>query len=169
VSPWPLHRRLAAKRCVKLGAKARFIDPTLLLRTDALPDDPEQWIYQLKLDGYRAAAYRNDREPHLRSRNDNDFTRRYARVAKALAKLRDQTVIDGEIVALDEDCSENPATRGREGLTGPLHKDSVLDMVMKHFDDVYQLLNIQMRRMAQMQQQVDLLDSKVNDLIRKSE
>jgi hypothetical protein len=61
-----------------------------------------------------------------------------------------------------------PGHKGPKGLTGPLHKDSVLDMVMKHFDDVYQQLNIQMRRMAQMQQQVDLLDSKVNDLIRKS-
>jgi hypothetical protein len=33
----------------------------------------------------------------------------------------------------------------------------VLEMVMKHFDDVYQQLNIQMKRMAQIQQQVDLL------------
>ena len=31
--------------------KARFIDPMLLLRADALPDDPKQWLYQLKLDG----------------------------------------------------------------------------------------------------------------------
>jgi hypothetical protein len=47
--------------------------------------------------------------------------------------------------------------KGPEGLTGPLHKDNVLDMVMTHFDDVYQQLNIQMKRMAQIQQQVDLL------------
>jgi hypothetical protein len=33
----------------------------------------------------------------------------------------------------------------------------VLDMVMTHFDDVYAQLNIQMKRMAQIQQQVDLL------------
>jgi hypothetical protein len=50
-----------------------------------------------------------------------------------------------------------PGHRGPKGLTGPLHKDNVLDMVMTHFDDVYQQLNIQMKRMAQIQQQVDRL------------
>ena len=40
---------------------------------------------------------------HLRSRNDNDFGARYAPVLKGLAKLPADTVIDGEIVALDED------------------------------------------------------------------
>lgn len=39
---------------------------------------------------------------HLRSRNDNDFRFRYSGVTKALAKLPDETVVDGEIVALDE-------------------------------------------------------------------
>ena len=33
-------------------------------------------------------------------------------------------------------------------------------MLMTHFDDVYQQLNIQMKRMAQIQQQVDVLISK---------
>jgi hypothetical protein len=30
---------------------ARFIEPMLLLRTDALPKDADRWEYQLKLDG----------------------------------------------------------------------------------------------------------------------
>ena len=40
---------------------------------------------------------------HLRSRNDNDFSARYPPIVKGLAKLPDDTVIDGEVVALDED------------------------------------------------------------------
>ena len=52
---------------------AKFIEPMLLLRTDKLPVG-EQWIYELKLDGYRAIAFRAGRELHLRSRNDNDFS-----------------------------------------------------------------------------------------------
>jgi bifunctional non-homologous end joining protein LigD len=39
----------------------------------------------------------------LRSRNDKDFSVRYNAIIKALEKLPDQTVIDGEIVALDEE------------------------------------------------------------------
>ena len=40
---------------------------------------------------------------NLRSRNDNDFNVRYPVIAKALASMPDDTVIDGEIVALDGD------------------------------------------------------------------
>ena len=39
----------------------------------------------------------------LHSRNDNDFSVRYGGIAKALASLPDETVIDGEVVALDEE------------------------------------------------------------------
>jgi hypothetical protein len=53
-----------------------------------------------------------------------------------------------------------PGRKRPKRLTGPLHKDNVLDMVMKHFDDVYQQLNIQMKRIAQIQQQLDLLIAK---------
>lgn len=74
----------------------------LLLRTDTLPDDPRQWEYQLKLDGYRAIAFKSGGRLHLRSRNDNDFSGRYPSVMRGLARLPDETVIDGEIVALDE-------------------------------------------------------------------
>jgi bifunctional non-homologous end joining protein LigD len=74
----------------------------LLLRTDSLPSG-EQWLYELKLDGYRAVAFKRDGTVHLRSRNDNDFNVRYPGVVEALGKLPDNTVIDGEIVALDEE------------------------------------------------------------------
>jgi hypothetical protein len=37
---------------------ARFIEPMLLLRTDALPKDADDWEYQLKLDGYRVIAFK---------------------------------------------------------------------------------------------------------------
>jgi bifunctional non-homologous end joining protein LigD len=73
----------------------------LLLRTDALPKDADHWEYQLKLDGYRAVAFKTRGRVPLRLRNDDDFGIRYPAVIKGLAKLPDETVIDGEVVALD--------------------------------------------------------------------
>lgn len=84
-------------------AKGRFIDPMLLLRTDKLPHDSDRWDYQLKLDGYRAIAFKTNGQVFLRSRNDNDFSIRYSAVMTGLGKLPDETVIDGEVVALDDE------------------------------------------------------------------
>jgi len=53
-------------------AAAGFVEPMLLLRTDLLPPG-EQWLYELKLDGYRAIGFKRNRDVCLRSRNDNDF------------------------------------------------------------------------------------------------
>ena len=71
----------------------------LLQRTERLPEGPD-WLYELKLDGYRAIAFKAG-GVHLRSRNNNDFALRHPDVAEALRALPADTVIDGEIVALD--------------------------------------------------------------------
>jgi DNA ligase D-like protein (predicted ligase) len=88
---------MAAKR------KAGFVEPMLLLRTDHLPDDASRWSYQLKVDGYRAIAFKTGGKLHVRSRNNNDFSVRYPAMLKGLAKLPNETVIDGELVAFDAD------------------------------------------------------------------
>jgi bifunctional non-homologous end joining protein LigD len=72
----------------------------LLLRTDKLPEG-DGWLYEVKIDGYRALAIKSGGQVRLRSRNDRDFTKRYPGVVAALAELPDETVIDGEVVALD--------------------------------------------------------------------
>jgi DNA ligase D-like protein (predicted ligase) len=82
--------------------KAGFVEPMLLLRSETLPDDVTRWEYQLKFDGYRAVAFKSGGTVQLRSRNDNDFTGRYPAIVKGLAEMPDETVIDGEVVALDE-------------------------------------------------------------------
>jgi ATP-dependent DNA ligase len=60
-------------------------------------------LYEPKLDGYRAIAFKTGRKVQLRSRNDNDFAIRYPTIASALQALPDETVIDGEVVAVDAD------------------------------------------------------------------
>src|ERR671921_536549 len=91
------HAKASAKATTaSRSTPARFIEPMLLLRTDSLPSG-EQWLYELKLDGYRAIAFKRDGDVSLRSRNDNDFSGRYPGVVKGLAKMPDNTVIDGEV------------------------------------------------------------------------
>jgi DNA ligase D-like protein (predicted ligase) len=73
----------------------------LLMPATALPEGAN-WSYELKLDGYRALAIKSGDRVRFRSRNDKDFSARYPQVAKALAALPDETVVDGEVVALDD-------------------------------------------------------------------
>jgi len=74
----------------------------LLLRTERLPEGPG-WLYELKLDGYRALVVKSGGRVQLRSRNDKDFNARYPGLVKALGSMPDDTVLDGEVVALDEE------------------------------------------------------------------
>ena len=71
----------------------------LLLPAETLPEG-SGWIYELKLDGYRALGIKTGGTVRLRSRNDKDFNGKYPAIAQALAALPDETVVDGEVVAL---------------------------------------------------------------------
>jgi bifunctional non-homologous end joining protein LigD len=105
------------RRLSQLKVKAAFIEPMLLLRTNSLPEGPE-WLYELKLDGYRAIGFKTGGKVHLRSRNDNDFALRYPAIAKALAALPDETVVDGEVVAMDADGRPSFNTLQNQGSSG---------------------------------------------------
>jgi len=61
-----------------------------------------EWVYEIKLDGYRALGIRSDGGVRLRSRRNNSFNRHYPLIVEALGDLPEDTVVDGEVVALDE-------------------------------------------------------------------
>src|ERR1700719_2464341 len=60
------------------------------------------WEYEVKFDGYRALGIKSASRVRLMSRNENDLADRFPILAQALTELPDETIIDGEIVALHE-------------------------------------------------------------------
>src|SRR5271163_1926393 len=93
--------RLADRKGRVAPAAGHFIEPMACLEVASLPIGTG-WEYELKLDGYRAIAFKTRNRVHLRSRNGKDFAQRYPALVRALEPLPDETVVDGEIVALDE-------------------------------------------------------------------
>jgi bifunctional non-homologous end joining protein LigD len=68
---------------------------------DALPEG-DDWLYEVKFDGYRALIVKNGERTGIRSRNDKDLTAAYPGVAAAARRLAArQATIDGEVVAVD--------------------------------------------------------------------
>jgi len=80
---------------------AVFIEPMECAFVPDMPDDPP-WIYEVKLDGYRAIAVKSESKLALLSRRRESFNRQFSPVADALVDFPKETVVDGEIVALDD-------------------------------------------------------------------
>ena len=80
-----------------------FVTPMAAQAVKVLPQGPE-WLYEPKLDGYRALLLKNEAQIRILSRNEKDLTAMYPGIAAAGLRLNaGQMVIDGEIVALAED------------------------------------------------------------------
>ena len=79
----------------------RFIEPMYAAAVKKLPTGAI-WSYEAKLDGYRCLAARRRNKVELWSRRGNSFRLRFPEIADAFEKLSPDTLIDGEVVAIDE-------------------------------------------------------------------
>ncbi len=67
------------------------------------PPKGDNWLHEIKFDGYRTIALIDDGKVRLITRGGHDWTKRYGDLPDAFAQLPcKQAVIDGEIVVLDE-------------------------------------------------------------------
>src|SRR6266850_5291665 len=82
-------------------AAVRFIEPMYALAVQKLPNGPD-WVYEVKFDGYRCLAGRDNNEVTLWSRRGNLFTKQFPQIARACEQLPADTLLDGEIIALDQ-------------------------------------------------------------------
>lgn len=62
----------------------------------------QEWLYEVKLDGCRCLVGRDSTGVTLWSRRENLLTKQFPHIARACEQLPHNTLIDGEIVALDE-------------------------------------------------------------------
>ena len=89
------------------STRLRFIPPQLATLRDE-PPAGDDWLHELKYDGYRIQALIDSGGARLVTRNGKDWTQRYPAAADALADLDvNSAVIDGELVALDSDGRSN--------------------------------------------------------------
>src|SRR5262245_2013755 len=61
----------------------------------------QEWLYEVKFDGYRCLAGRDSTGVTLWSRRQNLFTKQFPCIVQGCERLPPNTLIDGEIVALD--------------------------------------------------------------------
>jgi len=97
---WNSNRAHSATSNTNASKLLPFFEPMLakLVKTAPAGD----WQYEIKYDGFRALAFRSERDVRLLSRNGKDLAGKFPEVVKSLQRLStSNTIIDGEIVALD--------------------------------------------------------------------
>jgi bifunctional non-homologous end joining protein LigD len=90
------------KSKISIAPLPEFFEPMKAKLVDSRPM-AGAWIYEIKFDGYRALALRGGAETRILSRNQKDLGKKFPTITESIAKLGvEDAVIDGEIVALDE-------------------------------------------------------------------
>ena len=84
------------------GPMPEFIAPQLATLVKE-PPDGDEWLHELKFDGYRMLGHLNRRKVRFWSRNRKDWTEKFPNVVKAFKTFpATAAILDGEIVILDK-------------------------------------------------------------------
>lgn len=80
----------------------KMISPQLATLVSAAPEGND-WYHELKFDGYRILAFKNNKQIKLMTRNYNDWTNAFESIAKEIKTLPlPNLILDGEVVVLDD-------------------------------------------------------------------
>lgn len=108
------------------------IDPQLATLV-TMPPETDNWLHELKFDGYRMIAFKNGDNVRLMTRNQNNWTTKFKNIADAVKKLPvDNLILDGEIVMLNE--SNKPDF---QLLQNSLKQKNTHDFIYYIFDIIY--------------------------------
>ena len=79
-----------------------FIEPCIPSPVKRAPTSAD-WIFELKMDGYRLMVRRHDDKVRIYSRRGADFTLRFPRIVEAVRRLKVKSVLlDGEGIVYDQ-------------------------------------------------------------------
>jgi bifunctional non-homologous end joining protein LigD len=121
--------RLPVPKGVRKGTLSRTVEPELATLVTKVPTS-EGWLFEIKYDGYRILARVDGGKVNLISRNNKDWSDRFAPVARGLAALKaDAALIDGEVVALADD-----GTTDFQALQNHIKSGRTDDLVYYAFD-----------------------------------
>src|SRR6478752_3978725 len=112
------------------------------------PFTKEGWLYEVKWDGDRIVAYKQGKQITLRSRSGLDYTGRYTAVVNAIKKLKGDFILDGEVVAFDENGQVRFDLVQKANPDAPLAY-YVFDIVWKDGSNLMQLPLVERKKILQ--------------------
>ncbi len=105
-----------------------FVAPQLAALSEDVPEG-DAWFYELKLDGYRMLAFVDDAGTRVLTRKGNDWTSKFAVVARAASGVAGPVVLDGEVCSVRAD-----GTTDFQALQNALSEGRMENLVYYVFD-----------------------------------
>lgn len=115
---------------VKVTEKQMVYSPMLATLSNHIFNDKD-WVFEKKLDGYRIIA-KTGKTTLLTTRNGKDYSSNFSIISEDLKKIKEEAVIDGEIVALDKN--------GKDDFQTLQHYENNQKVILKYF--VFDLLSL---------------------------
>lgn len=123
--------RTAGRRQAEAALPMRV--PVELAVLEKHAPEGDDWLHEIKWDGYRMLARIEDGQARLVTRNDQEWTDRFPELAEAFTSFdRPGTIFDGEIVRLKEDGISSFAA-----LQQALSNEDTADLVYYAFDILF--------------------------------
>ncbi|WP_041675022.1 DNA ligase D [Ramlibacter tataouinensis] len=115
------------------AALPQEMQPQLATLVEGPPEDPQNWIYEIKFDGYRMLARAEGGAVRLVTRNGNDWTHRLPHLERALVAMElPDGWYDGEIIV-----PGNGTPADFQSLQGAFESSRTADIVYHLFDLPY--------------------------------
>jgi bifunctional non-homologous end joining protein LigD len=112
-------------------AMPEFVPPQLATLVDK-PSPGDEWLHELKFDGYRLLCHLERGHVRFWTRNQNDWTAKFPELGKAVKALPVKSaILDGEVVAL------NPSGHASFQLLQQSIKNASSGLILNVFDLIY--------------------------------